>query len=372
MQSSRFIFFFKIWAIVFATTLYFAQASIAQSPEQRLIPLLVPNTAMYAPAIEDKDKVKEQLPIPKQDFVVYGRAAAEIDAGIAAPPQVDYRPILYARISELNENPEKGIVRMPDLESFFTFGGTLELLTPTNAPLEKLDIVISELMWGVDTGVKDETVKDPGDTAIDLPRFSTEEAQWIELYNTTDIDIKADLYLLFTPFVSYPNRDVADFTDKETNTNTKYKVLDAVSTLFFGKWELPGKSGRRPNTAFVSAYRNIDYEVVEDANRTRAAQLTGIPFGSYEESWQETPEEGRRNTELKIRDKTKIVVLPYIATPGTKHVGEVFIRSLRSSPVNANSVVINEVRNDTSRANIDWIELKNTSAADLWISKTGN
>ena len=87
------------------------------------------------------------------------------------------------------------------------------------------------------------------------------------------------------------------------STGLTTKVLDAVSTLFFGKWELPGKSGRRPNTAFVSAYRDIDYDVVEDTNRTRAAQLTGIPFGSYEESWQETPEEGRRNTELKILDE---------------------------------------------------------------------
>ena len=256
---------------------------------------------------------------------------------------------------------------MPDLESFFTFGGTLELLTPTDAPLEKLDIVISELMWGVDTGVKDSavTIQDTNDqnqtpppTTV-LPSFSTEEAQWIELYNTTNEIITAELYLLFTPFISYPKRDVADFE------GTNYKVLDAVSTLYFGKWELPGKSGRRPNTAFVSAYRDIDYEVVEDANRTRAAQLTGIPFGSYEESWQETPEEGRRNTELKILDDKKIVVLPYIATPGTKHVGEVFIRSLRSSPVNANSVVINEVRNDTSRANIDWIELKNVSSRSV-------
>ena len=33
--------------------------------------------------------------------------------------------------------------------------------------------------------------------------------------------------------------------------------------------------------------------------------------------------------------------------------------------MNANSVVINEVRNDTSRANIDWIELKNTSSRSV-------
>ena len=219
-------------------------------------------------------------------------------------------------------------------------------------------------MWGVDTGVKDTTVNidtDPDDqtSGTDLPDFLTEEAQWIELYNTTNENITADLYLLFTPFISHPERDVVHLN------GTSYTVLDAVSTLFFGKWELPGKSGRRPNTAFVSAYRDIDYDVVEDTNRTRAAQLTGIPFGSYEESWQETPEEGRRNTELKILDEKKIVVLPYIATPGTKHVPEVFIRSLRSSPVNANSVVINEVRNDTSRANIDWIELKNVSSRSV-------
>ena len=59
MQSSRLIFFFKIWVVVFATTLYFAQAIIAQSPEQRLIPL---------PEL-DKEKL-----LPRQDFVVYGRA----------------------------------------------------------------------------------------------------------------------------------------------------------------------------------------------------------------------------------------------------------------------------------------------------------
>ena len=346
MQSRRLIFFFKIWAVAFATTLYFAQAIIAQSHEQRLIPL---------------SELEEQQ-LPRQDFVVYGRATDSKDAGIAPPPQVDYRPIPLALDEEFDENRQRNLERMPDLESFFTFGGTLELLTPltpTDDPLEKLDIVISELMWGVDTGVKDTTVKDPEDEAVDLPQLSTEEAQWIELYNTTDTAIEAYLYLLFTPFISHPKRDVVHLN------GTNYKVLDAVSTLFFGKWELPGKSGRRPNTAFVSAYRDIDYDVVEDTNKTRAAQLTGIPFGSYEESWQETPEEGRRNTELKILDEKKIVVLPYIATPGTKHVPEVFIRSLRSSPVNANSVVINEVRNDTSRANIDWIELKNVSSRSV-------
>ena len=65
--------------------------------------------------------------------------------------------------------------------------------------------------------------------------------------------------------------------------------------------------------------------------------------------------------------KDQLVDLPYIATPGTRHVPEVYIKSLRPTDVKSNKVVINEVRNDTSRANIDWIELKNTSsrAVDL-------
>ena len=74
-----------------------------------------------------------------------------------------------------------------------------------------------------------------------------------------------------------------------------------MDTLFTGLWKLPGKSGDRPNTAFVSAYRDIDYDTVEDAKLERAAQLAGIPFGANPNSWQATPTNGRRNT-LKILD----------------------------------------------------------------------
>ena len=74
MQSSRFIFFFKIWAIVFATTLYFAQASIAQSPEPRLIRPLRRGSGAY-----------HNKKLLSHDFVVYGRAKEPIGAGIAAP-----------------------------------------------------------------------------------------------------------------------------------------------------------------------------------------------------------------------------------------------------------------------------------------------
>ena len=131
MQSSRLIFFFKIWAVAFATTLYFAQASIAQSPEQRLIPLS-----------ELNEKNEEEQQLPRQDFVVYGRAENSKDAGIAPPPQVDYRPIPLALDEEFDEKRQRNLERMPDLESFFTFGGTLELLTPLS--LSRLQMTSSK------------------------------------------------------------------------------------------------------------------------------------------------------------------------------------------------------------------------------------
>ena len=272
---------------------------------------------------------------------------------------------------------------MPHLEAFFEFGGTVELLTTADTTLEKYDIIMSELMWGVDQGLRDKTgtikVQEldedgkpvyvdpsavpltPKEIDLHIPLLLSQEVQWIEFYNTTDREITADLSLLFTPFVSHIEREIV-----ETHGDT-YVVLDALSTLFGGRWELPGKSGRRPTTAFVSAYRNIDYDTVEHSDLDRDAQLTGIPFGSYEDSWEKTPDEGRRNTVLTIIVGTKLVDLPYIATPGTRHVPEVYIKSLKPIDVESNKVVINEVRNDTSRANIDWIELKNTSsrAVDL-------
>ena len=93
--------------------------------------------------------------------------------------------------------------------------------------------------------------------------------------------------------------------------------------------------------------------------------MAGIPFGSYQDSWEKTPDEGRRNTELRIIEGTKVVELPYIATPGARHVPEVYIESLRPSVVGSDSIVINEVRNDTSRANGDWIELKNVGSRTI-------
>ena len=381
MLSRKMVFLLGVLTALLAIILYFPKTTTAQSEEPRLIPLSDP---------------PESEPFPAHKFVIYGRAGATIDtavypdlpeAVVPRPPlniaqrnagivaSVDYRPIPHARDPERIEIGNPG--RMPDLETFFEFGGTVELLTAENTPLEKYDIVMSEIMWGVDKGIRDkegtiqvQALNPDGSLKFDVngdPEYEdvpippTEEVQWFEFYNTTNKEIIADLYLLFTPFVSHIERDIVPFGGND------YKVLDALSTLFGGRWELPGKSGRRPSTAFVSTYRNIDYDSVENHTFDRNRQLAGIPFGSYEDSWKETPDEGRRNTVLTIIYKNNLLNLPYIATPGTRHVPERYIDSLDTTDVRSNKVVINEVRNDTSRANTDWVELKNVSskAVDL-------
>ena len=202
-------------------------------------------------------------------------------------------------------------------------------------------------------------VSDPGTgdnpqyIAIRVPQLLNQEIQWIELYNTTDKDITEKLYFLFTPFVSHPTRDTVTFG------GVTYKVLDSVDTLFAGLWKLPGKSGDRPNTAFVSAYRDIDYDTVEDGELERAAQLAGIPFGANPNSWQATPTNGRRNTDLKIVSGSAVIELISISTPGARHVKGIHVGRLTQSSVSSNLIVINEVRNDTSTDNVDWVELKN-------------
>ena len=192
-------------------------------------------------------------------------------------------------------------------------------------------------MWGLDTG-----------NPVNANYTYT---QWIELYNPhIGAHITVHLFLLFTPFENYPDRDIVVLPN-----GVQARVLDAVSNLHLGRWNLPGKSGRRPRTGVISAYRDIVYP---EGGMGRS----DVPFGSYQESWKATLEQGRRNTILSIIDtRGRVIELPYIATPGTRHVPDSFLLPLSKTVVRSDRVVINEIRNDISRGNLDWVELKNVS-----------
>ena len=167
MLPRKFAFLYLTLIVLLAIALYFPRTTTAQSEKARLIPLDVDDPEISPDVL---DPLLQSIPqtFPSHNFVIYGRAGAPItdgteddektspvrlkspalvdaqrDAGIAA--RVTYRPIPYARDAERIEFGN--LQRMPHLETFFEFGGTVELLT-TNTTLAKYDIVISEDLVG--------------------------------------------------------------------------------------------------------------------------------------------------------------------------------------------------------------------------------
>ena len=154
MLPSRLAFFLRILTFLFVDLLCLPWTATAQFNQTRLISL----------------PIQEFVP---NAFIVYGRAPTQQEAGIANGVQ-------YRQTTETLLN----------LKAFFEFGGTLELLT-TTLFFSKHDIVISEIMWGLDTGYPLNTY-----------------TQWIELHNPhVGAHITAHLFLLFTPFENHPDRD---------------------------------------------------------------------------------------------------------------------------------------------------------------------
>ena len=270
---------------------------------------------------------------------------------------------------------------LPDLEEFFRFGGTVALTGPAkvgDVSLAAKDLVISEIMWALD-------VDNPGTTATDNTR-----RQWIEIYNTmsdsngrpmatpvfTDGDGDANLKLLFFPFIHREMGDIAAGDDRI--------VLDAFSNLQFVRWDLPGENGNTvapganpldpPLKSLHSAYRNLDYAQIQGIHTLKAdntvntaenrkKQLEGVKDGYAPGNWKATPALGRRNTVMQVGADL------IIGTPGAEHVENLVFTGVTKSVLPASpTVIINEVRNDTSPANTDWVELYNAGSdpVGLW------
>ena len=287
-----------------------------------------------------------------------------------------------------------------DLEEFFRLGGTLKLAARKGLNLKKYDLVISEIMWALDVDA------DPTSTT------ANDRRQWIEIYNTRDEDAGGaigtpgnppttlsanDLILVFKPFMhvkaagdAIPAADInaaaGGITGLATDGTADYVVLDSVSNLQYVRWDLPGMSGNttppRANQAsdpalspLVSAYRNIDYAKVKgihklnadnspNASENRKVQLGGVPDGDNPGSWKATPALGSRMTGSTTVPRNLI-----IGTPGAQHVKDLVFTGVTKSVLPATpTVIINEVRNDSSPANVDWVELYNAGPdpVGLW------
>ena len=344
------------------------------------------------PVAAQKVSSPQVVPIPPATFSVGGENEFEMNTFVVLGPNTTTAAASgfsadthHAAVAAASPGPPV-ISDLPDLEEFFRFGGTLELQANTKGSdatkaLMYKDIVISEIMWGADLDVA------PAQFADRIDK------QWIELYNTKSMDIgdatadpavaiaADDLRFKFTPFVHLERAMDGDWT-----------VLDRVSNMQFGRWPLPGQSGAttapgttnnfRAQMPYISMYRDINYIRVEgdhnlvndptlvqhaiDDTANRTEQLKGIPDGWKPAAWKATQANGRRNI-----DTTNIVGMWVYATPDSKHVIDLVHQGAPRTMVPADAtmnVIINEVRNDSSPQNADWVELYNagTSEVNLW------
>ena len=174
-----------------------------------------------------------------------------------------------------------GTADFPNLADFFQNGGRIELVShPSLNPLpphtrepEFGDVVLSEIMWGLNG--------------------SNQGKQYIELYNTsahTYTFANGDLMFRFSKASEEPLSE-GIFTPP-FNPNARLKVIDKVSNT---DWKVPGQSGNiSRDQPLISMYRTIDY-------------TTGsVPDGALANSWRAST--GRVN-----------LLSPSYGTPGAKH-----------------------------------------------------
>ena len=234
--------------------------------------------------------------------------------------------------------------QLPNLQAFFNVGGTISLVTTATGAVAK-DVVISEIMWGLD---KAQTVV-----------ANQANQQFIELYNTNG-DKPIDLTGAMLKF---------DRSSVVPAAGAGEVLLDQVSNVYLGGWVVGdgqelGQSGSLGTTTttftptdLVSMYRNIDYVKVEKAPAVadeaptaaeRTAQLKDFPDGKVKGSW---------------KASTNLHMTNIVATPGAKHV--VAVKVLTATSVPYSPVIINEIGNFGEKNANNWIELKAVAAVNL-------
>ena len=346
-----------------------------------------------APAMAQEDRA---VTFPSN--VTIGELAAAAAAG-----DVDGRFIV------IGANPIGGVVDVgtlnaadtgiPDLEERFLVGTTIALLAPAglgrdgqvisaeNAAVQAKDVVISEIMWGLD----------------EFEFGARANQQWIELYNSTTMSATDPanpasatvnmggwiLYFVDEHDTIPTPKEKTILTLKVQNvveldllpgdnlaTKQDYILVDMVSNLAGGGWSVVtdagtyGQSGlvvpaEDDSTAapinIVSMYRNINYENVTKDHKKgkqpddRNAQLGALQNGGSSGSWKKS---------------TRAFAQNLVGSPGKRHFkGAVTL--LSASSVDRSKVIVNEIGN-SSKTGEDWVEFRNLNADEPYNLKNNH
>ena len=227
----------------------------------------------------------------------------------------------------------------------------------TDADIEALKhaVIISEIMWGYDR---------PGGT-----NAAVTTGQWIEVYNHAGLMANDALMLHFSTTKQAREPGTAfeyDPTPADITNNDEVMrvILDQVSTVdrFGMAWSaIPGNSGDTDGIAadgiapmsLVSMYRKINLvDGKAEYKKNDDDDLDGLGDGTSSGSWAASV---GRNANLSGNR---------VGSPGGVHVGTGgTVKTFAKTPssIAGVGVVINEVRNDTSEANLDWVEFFNNA-----------
>ncbi len=289
----------------------------------------------------------------------------------------------------------RAIPDLPDLKDLLVRGGaiTISMRVPlaaeitadgadkhtlkadaSDADLMKMKhrIVITEVNWGTD-----------------FPHRTG--AQWFELYNA-GAALKANDYIRWHTYPSLDDTVVPEpgetfMWDADNNAGTadrKFVVLDRVATInrFGQRWELKGADGDTadadadhsaapstltaadvsdtptdgrntadPANAMTSMYRKIELDATGMAYAYEGGKPKGLGEGNEASSWETS------------KYKAKYILYGnYKGSPGAVHSLNpggpgAALFNMTPASISHTGIIINEVRNDSSDDNLDWIEL---------------
>ena len=248
---------------------------------------IIPNRGTFTYGLSSGEAVI----IESRKFAVYS----------AAPQRLNWNPTESVIVKSLSFHE---LLHNDDLVGFFEHGGTLELLALLSTGANFGDVVISEIMWGVN-----------GKSTAD---------QWIEFYNTTPNAITLDNGRGGYRWAIQFNYDNSGEQKDTRGLWGDWKVIDRVSSV---NWKMPGQSGNTSqNQPLISMYRTINYETGD------------VPDGTLASSWQAST--GRVN-----------LLPPRYGTPGAEHGID-----------DREKITISEIMIASNKGSMpQWIELHNRS-----------
>ena len=240
---------------------------------------------------------------------------------------------------------------LPNLENFFTNGGTVYLTTSDTVTAGS--VVISEVMWGIDSAQADSA-----------------NSQWIEIHNTTAtaITVAEKKWALFFFNANETLPGAADTFN--IGVDAAGTAVDSVGTRDEATgtfWSLAGKGqgGRSDVNPAVAETAPIIGDTVPIISMQRASTVGVYASGTAASSWSQSAIPA-------LNFKTGIEG-SRIGTPGAAPV------TLTAPPVvekpvvvppasvaTADDIMITEIMVDTGRGRLpQWIELTNVSGADV-------